>query len=303
VHYECSDSPNKSNAPPGGRPLDAQFASLAARRHGVVTVAQLMQAGLTRAAIAHRMNVGRLHRVHRGVSAVGHRRLSREGRWMAAVLAAGEGAALAGLSAAELWRITRHRTDLSVVITPGQHRPQAGVRFRSCRRLDRRDVTVRDGIRVTTVARTQVDLTDVLTAHQLAYVIHEAGYRNRFNPRATRAAMERANGRRRLAVLDAALVLNALGSAGTRSDDEDRSSRSSRPPGSRSRWSTSSSASTRSTSAGGACAWRSTATATSESEPAARTANATPTSTPPATPPCAAPQTTSYTTPRPCSPA
>jgi hypothetical protein len=78
-----------------------------------------------------------------------------------------------------------------------------------------------NGIPVTTVARTQIDLTDTLTSHQLANVIHEAAWRNRFNPRATHAAMERAHGRRRLHVLDRALELNAHGSAGTRSDHED----------------------------------------------------------------------------------
>ena len=57
------------------------------------------------------------------------------------------------------------------------------------RRLDPRDVTVRDGIPVTTVPRTLVDLSDVLTPHQLANVIHEAAFRKLFDERAVRAAM------------------------------------------------------------------------------------------------------------------
>ena len=61
---------------------------------------------------------------------------------------------------------------------------------RAYRSLDRRDVTVRNGIPVTTVPRTLVDLSDVLTAHQLANVIHEAAFRKLFDERAVRAAID-----------------------------------------------------------------------------------------------------------------
>jgi Protein of unknown function (DUF559) len=87
------------------------------------------------------------------------------------------------------------------------------------RHLDKRDVTERDGIPVTTLARTLVDLTDVLTAHQLANVIHEAAYHELFDRKATREAMTRANGRPNLTRLHEALEANG---AGTRSYLEDR---------------------------------------------------------------------------------
>ena len=65
---------------------DARIAHAAARQYGVVNTAQLAAAGLGRSAIAKRVEAGRLHRIHRGVYAVGHRGLSNEGRWIAAVL-------------------------------------------------------------------------------------------------------------------------------------------------------------------------------------------------------------------------
>jgi hypothetical protein len=198
------------------------LAKLAARQHGVVTAAQLRHVGLSGSATAKRVQAGLLHKVHVGVYAVGHRRLSDKGRYMAAVLAAGDGAVLASLSAAVLWKAWRRAVPQIHVLAPGRRRAQPGFRLRTTRHLDPRDVTVHDGIPVTTVARTLVDLTDVLTAPQLANVIHEAAFRNRFNATATQEAMQRANGRRHLARLTQALDANAAGSAGTRSDLEDR---------------------------------------------------------------------------------
>jgi Transcriptional regulator, AbiEi antitoxin/Protein of unknown function (DUF559) len=209
---------NKSDAPPG---RDALLAAVAGRQHGLVTLAQLADAGLGRAAVSYRTANGRLHHIHRGVYAVGHRRLSRHARWMAAVLAAGEGAALSHLSAAALWEIWRGRERDCDIVAP-RRREVTGTRIRTYRSLEARDVTVRDGIPVTSVARTLVDLTDVLDHHQLANVIHEAAFRKRFDPEATQGALSRAAGRHRLHVLARALAAHESGSAGTRSSLEDR---------------------------------------------------------------------------------
>ena len=187
----------------------------------MITTAQLERAGIGRSAIAKRAANGRLHRRYRGVYAVGQPRLSRQGEWIAAILACGPRAYLASLTAAVHLRLWRRRVTAIHVLAPRGRTPR-GVQARAYRRLDRRDVTVRGGIPVTTVPRTLVDLTDVLTAHQLANVIHEAAFRNLFDERAVRAAIHRANGRHNLHVLTKALELNAAGSAGTRSELEDR---------------------------------------------------------------------------------
>jgi hypothetical protein len=138
---------------------------------------------------------------------------------MAAVLAAGKGAALSGLSAAALWKAWRRPVREIHVLAPRSRAPQQGFRLHTTRHLDPRDVTTLDGISVTTMARTLVDLTDVLTAHQLANVIHEAAYHELFDRLATREAMARANGRPHLNRLEQALEANG---AGTRSALEDR---------------------------------------------------------------------------------
>jgi len=67
--------------------VERALARLAANQHGVVSLAQMRAVGLGKEAVKARARRGRLHRVHRGVYAVGHPRLTNEGRWMAAVLA------------------------------------------------------------------------------------------------------------------------------------------------------------------------------------------------------------------------
>src|SRR3954468_2227679 len=83
--------------------LGTRISDLAARQYGVLSRAQLEDLGLERNRIARYVEDGRLHRLHRGVYAVGHTVLKAEGRWLAAVLASGPGAALSHGSAAALW--------------------------------------------------------------------------------------------------------------------------------------------------------------------------------------------------------
>lgn len=145
--------------------------------------------------LLHPLAASKLHRVHRGVYAVGHPGLSQHGIWSAAVLAAGENAALSHLSVAEFWKVSRWPISVTSVVSTAR-RTLEGVELHTVRRLDERDVIVWSGIRVTTVARI-------------------------FDERATRAAMARANGRCNLHRLERALELRAQGSAGTRSGKED----------------------------------------------------------------------------------
>jgi predicted transcriptional regulator of viral defense system len=82
---------------------ETSLSHLASVQHGVVTRGDLASLGFGRRQIERRAADGRLVRVHQGVYAVGHAALSREGRWMAAVLACGEGAVLSHRSAAVCW--------------------------------------------------------------------------------------------------------------------------------------------------------------------------------------------------------
>ena len=145
----------------GGKPTahaaegstDARIAELAARQHGTVARRQLIARGLSSKEIERRIACGRLHPLHRGVYAVGHKARSGLGRWIAAVLAAGAGAVISHRSAGALWAIapsSRPRTEITV---PGHRRAPAGVEVRQSR-LAPDERAVCDGIPVTTVART-----------------------------------------------------------------------------------------------------------------------------------------------------
>jgi very-short-patch-repair endonuclease len=155
--------------------MDVALAALATRQHGVVSHEQLERLGFSRRAIARRIEAGRLHLLHRGTYAVGHVRLSREGRYLAAVLFAGDGAALSHCAAAELWDLRTARERRIDVIAPRHRRGDAGVRVRA-HALERLETTTRHGIPVTTPLRTLLDLAAVVGEHELERAIRQAEY-------------------------------------------------------------------------------------------------------------------------------
>ena len=149
------------------------MARLAERQHGVVARRQLLELGIGRRAIGNRLSAGRLHPIHRGVYAVGHRIIPARGRWMAAVLAGGPGAVLSHRSAGSLWGMLRSARTVADVTTVGRHRPRAGVRLHRSR-LPSDEVTSVDEIPVTSPPRTLLDLAAVLGAHALERAMEQA---------------------------------------------------------------------------------------------------------------------------------
>ena len=149
---------------------DALIAALAGRQHGVVGRAQLLAAGIESNAIKRRVQAGRLHPLYRGVYAVGHRVLSERGRWMAATLATD--GILSHRSAGALWGL-RPWTGRIDVTTPRTRAKRPGLLLHRAA-LAPDEITVRDGIPVTTPARTLVDLAGVLQRHQLQHALNEA---------------------------------------------------------------------------------------------------------------------------------
>jgi predicted transcriptional regulator of viral defense system/very-short-patch-repair endonuclease len=170
--------------------------ALAARQHGLITYEQLRAAGFSDAAIARRLALGRLHRIHRGVYAVGRRELSREGVFLAAVLAVGDDAVLSHFAAAALWECWTGRTDPVDVSVPRRARSRAGIRVHGVVDLPPVATTIRNGIPVTTLTRTIRDLAGTMYSER-AYrrVVHEAFARKHVDLASLRAEIDRAGSR------------------------------------------------------------------------------------------------------------
>jgi Transcriptional regulator, AbiEi antitoxin len=162
--------------PPGGKRtatgLDHAIAALARRQHGVVSRRQLLAHGFGRHAIDHRLATGRLHPIHRGVFAVGHRVVSRDGRLMAAVLVAGD-AVVSHRSAAGLLGILRVERRPAEITVPRRLRARHGINAHEGRLLPD-EITTRHGIPVTTAARTLLDPAAVVPPHVLERAATEA---------------------------------------------------------------------------------------------------------------------------------
>jgi very-short-patch-repair endonuclease len=158
---------------------DVIVAALADTQYGVVARPQLLDSGLTKEDVDRRLRMRRLHRVHQGVYAVGHRVLTLEGRWMAAVLAAGPGAVLSHASAATAWDLRRTgggAIDVSVATRAGRER-RAGIRLHRSVTLTPVDMTTHRGIPITTPARTIIDLAKTLQGRPLEQLVDLADQR------------------------------------------------------------------------------------------------------------------------------
>jgi very-short-patch-repair endonuclease len=190
--------------------IDRLIGDIAEKQHGVIATPQLLAGGLSRSGIARRVREGRLHRLHRGVYAVGHAGISKEGRWMAALLAFAAGgvlcsgaarserddpdatmpvleywgAALSHRSAAELWGLLPARNGLVnvSVLGDGGRARRTGIRLHRSLTLLPASVTIRSGIPVTTPARTIADLRRA-----------SVGKRRSIAPRELRRAIRQAN--------------------------------------------------------------------------------------------------------------
>jgi very-short-patch-repair endonuclease len=144
-----------------------------------VTSAQLAEAGLSRHAIAHRLGTGWLRRMHRGVYLVGPLE-TQHSRAMAATLAVGEEALLSHYAAAVLWGLRPAREGPIDVTVPGREtRHRNGIRTHTVTHLHRTDATRKDGILVTSPARTLLDLAATATQRDLDRATEEAQVQRR----------------------------------------------------------------------------------------------------------------------------
>ncbi len=160
-------------------------ASVAARQYGLITWQQLIAVGLDAAAIRRRVQGGLLFRVYPGVYRVGHWAPSIESHYLAAVLAAGDGAALAGPPAARLWDLVRGEPPPEIV-----SRRRIRIKGITAHEVHNLHATKRHDISVTTLAATLVALAESFSEEALARAVHEATIKYRAQPQDVEAVLD-----------------------------------------------------------------------------------------------------------------
>jgi very-short-patch-repair endonuclease/predicted transcriptional regulator of viral defense system len=181
------------------------LARLASVQHGVVATWQLLILGYSQDLIRAEVAAKRLHRLHRGVYAVGHTRLTRKARWMAAVLAYGPDAVLSHRAAAALHEVRSAPSGPIDVTVAGRHQKRTGIRVHCVRRLDPADCTMIDGIPVTSLERTLVDYAAVAGEQWTRLAVEAAQRQERLDAEPMNRMLARSRGRAGVATLRAVL--------------------------------------------------------------------------------------------------
>lgn len=161
---------------------------------GVVSRPQLLACSVAAGTITAWLTAGRLRPQYRGVYAFGHAALRVEGRWMAAVLACGPGAALSHRSAGARLDLLPYASATIHVTAPRSRHPQSGIQLHRARSLDAQDVISVGGIPTTTIARTALDLAATEPRHRVERFLAQADRQQRYDQRALEDVIARHNG-------------------------------------------------------------------------------------------------------------
>ena len=154
-----------------GPERESQIAKLAARQLRLITARQLVGYGWSRTGIQRRFDAGRLHRLHQGVYAIHPPPYSREQKWLAAVLACGPDAYLCGPSCAQHWAVAEIPSRTVHVCSPTRSgRSRQGITVRR-RRVDPRDVRIKDSIPCVSVDLVLIDLAPDHTDAELEQIL------------------------------------------------------------------------------------------------------------------------------------
>lgn len=206
-----------------GGPSDRRIADLAAGQNGVVTAGQLRVLGLARGAIEHRLRVGCLFPVHRGVYSVWRATPSRAGQLTVAVLACGDRAVLSHWAAAEWWGLVGYRAGTIEVTVPAPGgRRCAGVVVHRSPDLTPHDRRLVRGLAVTPVARTIIDAAPTASRRDLERMLDEAERLRLLDFGDVAASLDGHRGRRGVGRVRRVLACHDAGSTWTHSELEER---------------------------------------------------------------------------------
>lgn len=170
------DEPMSLTPPPRASATSVRVAAVAGSQWGVINLRQLNACGVSGTMVSRWVAEGRLHRLHRGVYAVGHRAVPIEGRLTAALFFAGAGAALSHATAAWWWWLVEEEPAAIHISVPHRRHPTGGVELHHPRRLDR---VWHRRLPVTTVSRTLLDLAAGAPTRRLRRALAQADFHRR----------------------------------------------------------------------------------------------------------------------------
>src|SRR5215216_314721 len=203
--------------------MDRAILAIADRQHGVISLAQLLGLGLTERAVHARAAVGRLHRIHQGVYAVGRPDVPIKGRWMAAVLACGDGSLLSHQSAATLHGLLKVRAGrIHVTISRSTCLSRPGIRVHRSTCLVAEDGTEVDGIPCTSVPATLLGVAATAPRNVLDSACNQAEMEALVDMQAIHELLERRRSHPGATRLRGALEVDGLGLERTKSKLEKR---------------------------------------------------------------------------------
>jgi very-short-patch-repair endonuclease len=175
------------------REIESILREIGQAQQGVATRAQLLGRGLAAHTIDRMVRAGRVIVLRRGLYQIGPQPAGRAAE-TAAVLACGPAGRVSHTSAGAIHGVldaTNSRRTVEVTVPRNKRRRIEGVRIHRVRDLFADEVTMLDGIPVTTPARTLLDLAEVMTSRELEQALATA-YRNGLvTPEEMRTMVER----------------------------------------------------------------------------------------------------------------
>ena len=204
--------------------VEAQIAAMLFRQEGVVGLWQLLELGLGAGAIKHRLRIGRYIAIYPGVYAVGHAKLSRLGRLWAAMLAGGPGALLSHQTAGNEWAVLLSPNAALIHVTTVHRRRRrlGNIVFHRTKQIHPNDRDTCNGIPITSVPRTLLDLAESVPANRLRRAFEKSIHIGLFDKTALDELLQRSHGRHGIKPLTALAATSLEEPPELRSDLEHR---------------------------------------------------------------------------------
>jgi very-short-patch-repair endonuclease len=175
-------------------PLELQISQIAGRQDNLITWEQLVRIGVGRRAVARRVENGRWQRIHKTVYLIGPAPPTLSAKARAAVFTCGDSAVLSHRTAAVMWRLLPipPEPELHVIVAGRNPGVKPGIHIHRVAELQQDERALRNGIPLTTPARTVCDLAATEPLRHVESALAEARIHRLATDRQIHAVIQRA---------------------------------------------------------------------------------------------------------------